>query len=111
MSGFSAWVEHQLELRSFSDIQEAARALKIRPSELSRWLSAKRPPTQDTMRTACQVFGAPITEVLVAAGYLTPEEARPGTTPPSVLNSIATQALVDELARRGIDQHSGIDQH
>ncbi|ANQ72360.1 helix-turn-helix transcriptional regulator [Rhodococcus qingshengii] len=106
MSGFSAWVENQLELRSFGDIQEAARALKIRPSELSRWLSAKRPPTQDTMRTACQVFDAPIMEVLVAAGYLTSEEAEPGMTPPSIVATISTQSLVDELTRRGIDRQS-----
>lgn len=97
MSGFSRWVERQLELRPDQDISDAARALQIRPSELKRWLGSKRPPTQETMRLASRVFNAPIREILIAAEYLTIEEASPDGLPTSELS---TQELLAELSRR-----------
>ncbi|WP_424808307.1 helix-turn-helix domain-containing protein [Rhodococcus sp. 27YEA15] len=99
MTGFSDWVKYQLTLRLYTDVPEAARALKLRPSELSRWISAKRPPTQDTIRAACRVFDAPVLEVLIAAGYLSAEEAGVREDLPAV-SSLSTQDLVDELCRR-----------
>lgn len=99
MSGFSEWVKHQLELRQETDVADAARALGIRPSELGRWLSAKRPPTQDTIRTACRVFDVHVQEILVAAGYMTPDESGLDDKPISP-SSLSTQDLLDELARR-----------
>ncbi|MDI9915068.1 helix-turn-helix transcriptional regulator [Rhodococcus sp. IEGM 1379] len=98
MSGFSEWVKNQLELRPYGDIQDAARALKIRPSELSRWLASKRPPTQDTMRVASRVFDVPILEILIAAEYLTVEEA--GLDPRS---STTATLSTPELSRPGAD--------
>ncbi|WP_254922977.1 helix-turn-helix domain-containing protein [Rhodococcus sp. OK302] len=104
MSGFSEWVKNQLELRQHGDIQDAARALKIRPSELGRWLASKRPPTQDTMRTASRIFDVPILEILIAAEYLTAEEARldlrtvPTSTPRA--KGLSTPKLRNELSRR-----------
>ncbi|WP_243618001.1 helix-turn-helix transcriptional regulator [Rhodococcus sp. ARC_M6] len=104
MSGFSEWVKSQLELRPYGDIQDAARALKIRPSELSRWLASKRPPTQDTMRTASRIFDVPILEILIAAEYLTAEEAGvdPRTDPTSTPHAqdFSSQKLTNELSRR-----------
>ena len=97
MSGFSRWVERQLELRPDQDISDAARALQIRPSELKRWLGSKRPPTQETMRLASRVLNAPIREILIAAEYLTIEEASPDGLPTSELS---TQELLAELSRR-----------
>lgn len=96
---FSEWVKHQLELRQETDVADAARALGIRPSELGRWLSAKRPPTQDTIRTACRVFDVHVQEILVAAGYMTPDESGLDDKPIS-LSSLSTRDLLDELARR-----------
>ncbi|WP_251011534.1 helix-turn-helix domain-containing protein [Rhodococcus erythropolis] len=101
MSGFSEWVKHQLELRQKIDVADAARALGIRPSELGRWLSAKRPPTQDTIRTACRVFDVHVQEILVAAGYMTPEESGLDDKPIS-LSALSTKELADELARRSV---------
>lgn len=105
MSGFSEWVTWQLELRPERDIQDAARALKIRPSELGRWISSKRPPTQDTMRTAARVFNVPIREILIAAEYMTVEES--GLTPDTrTLAEYTTDELNNELGRRlGISRH------
>ena len=104
MSGFSKWVKSQLELRQYGDIQDAARALKIRPSELSRWLASKRPPTQDTMRTASRIFDAPILEILIASEYLTAEEAelnlRTVPTSPLPAEDLSAQELTNELSRR-----------
>lgn len=97
MSGFSEWVKQQLELHSHHNVADAAHALKIRPSELGRWLGSKRPPTQDTMRTASRIFDVPIREILIAAEYMTMEEASSDGLPVSALS---TQELIAELSRR-----------
>lgn len=109
MSGFSEWVKQQLELRHEQDVADAARALGIRPSELGRWLSAKRPPTQDTIRTACRIFDVHVQEVLVAAGYMTPEESGLDGKPVS-LSELSTRDLLDELARRTTDLTTHTDE-
>lgn len=57
------------------------------------------PPTQDTIRTACRVFDVHVQEILVAAGYMTPDESGLDDKPIS-LSSLSTQDLLDELARR-----------
>lgn len=101
MSGFSQWVKRQLELRPHQSVPDAARALKIRPSELHRWLGSKRPPTQATMRTVSRVFDVPIREVLIAADYMTAEES---LSPAGLATAtISTQELLTELSRRGCD--------
>ncbi|TYQ07689.1 UNVERIFIED_ORG: hypothetical protein FNL38_10154 [Nocardia globerula] len=49
------------------------------------------------MRLASRVFDAPIREILIAAEYLTVEEASPDGLPTSELS---TQELLAELSRR-----------
>lgn len=53
------------------------------------------------VRKTAELFEVPILEAMVAAGYLTPEEAQTPPAPPlASLSEVGTVALVDELRER-----------
>ncbi len=79
---FAGWVREQLDAGPYRDDTDAARKLGVPPSTVTRWLGI-RYPTRATTRQVATLFDVPIHEVLVAGGYMTPDEAtgiarRPG---------------------------------
>jgi len=71
---FGGWVREQLDAGPYSDDTDAARKLGVPPSTVVRWLGI-RYPTRATIRQVATLFDVPIHEVLVAGGYMTPDEA------------------------------------
>lgn len=81
---FVGWVREQLDAGPYSDDTDAARKLGVPPSTVTRWLYV-RYPTRATTRQVATLFDVPIHEVLVAGGYMTPDEATIVTVEPSDL--------------------------
>lgn len=96
---FARWIRERLDTGPYSDDIDAARKLGVPPSTVVRWLGAIRYPTRATTREVATLFDVPIHEVLVAAGYMTPDEAARGGTR-SGLDDFNTEELQDELIRR-----------
>lgn len=71
---FAGWVREQLDAGPYSDDTDAARKLGVPSSTVVRWLGM-RYPTRATTRQVATLFEVPIHEVLVAGGYMTPDEA------------------------------------
>lgn len=71
---FAGWVRARLDAGPYSDDIDAARKLGVPPSTVLRWLGVRH-PTRATTREVATRFGVPIQEVLVAGGYMTPDEA------------------------------------
>ena len=92
---FAGWIRKRLDAGSYSDDADAARALGVAPSTVTRWLSV-RYPTRATIREVATRFEVPVHEVLVAGGYMTPHEA----AATYALYGFSTDELRKELARR-----------
>lgn len=95
---FAGWVRSRIDSGPYRDVSDAARQLGIPPSTLYRWLGAVRFPTRATIREAATILDAPIHEVLVAAGYMQPEECY--STMHGVVEALSSDELRAELMRR-----------
>lgn len=98
---FAGWVREQLDTGPYSDYADAARKLGVPPSTVARWLGVRR-PTRATIREAATLFDVPIQDVLVAGGYMRPDEAASGA---GTLGDISTGELQAELTRRALLDH------
>ncbi|WP_185993463.1 helix-turn-helix transcriptional regulator [Rhodococcus sp. KBS0724] len=68
-SGFSMWVREQIDVRGYASNEEAARALRVYPSEVRQWTSMVRAPSSpEVLRRVAKLFDVPIHEVLIASG-------------------------------------------
>lgn len=64
-------------------VSELARRLEMSDVTVGRWARGERVPEIDFCRALAKVWGRPTLEVLVAAGYLEPEEANLPAHPPA----------------------------
>lgn len=75
-----------------------AAKLGVSGPTVSRW--KKFGPRPENVSTFARVYGRPVLEAFVAAGYLTPEEAGETPTAAPSLASLTDDELVRELTRR-----------
>lgn len=64
---FAAWLQAQLELRGLVGVIDAARALDLEQSTLSRWLGGSRVPQRRGVIALARGLGLPAEEVQAAA--------------------------------------------
>lgn len=75
-----------------------AAKLGVSGPTVSRW--RKFGPRPENVSTFARVYGRPVLEAFIAAGYITAEEANETPTAAPNLNSLSNDELVQELARR-----------
>lgn len=101
VSETSDWWDY-LERVSGSESQAAiARRLDVDKTTVWRWKANGAIPDTDTVIRVARTYGRPVAEALVAAGSITPDEARVTqvevkTTPAE----LSTDELLDEVRRR-----------
>ena len=77
-----------------------AARIGITPPSVGRWYSQGSLPDPATAATFARVYGRPVLEAFVAAGFLTPEEARETPSAPPTLASLNDDELLAEVRRR-----------
>jgi transcriptional regulator with XRE-family HTH domain len=75
-------------------------AAGVTPPQVSRWKSQKNRPDADRMTRFARHYGRPPVEALVAAGYLTADEAAEVITITTAADALSDEELVDEIADR-----------
>lgn len=96
---WAAWVNQQLTRKGWRPA-DAARAFGVDDSMISKWRRGKQDPDPKSLRRIAEALDEPILTVLVAAGYLTAEEA--GQVPPAEVNpaDLNTMDLLEEIRTR-----------
>lgn len=105
----STWWEYISALITIHNTSayEFAKSIDVSPNTLSAWKTGRTSgkPTPGTVRSVADVYGRPIKEVFIAAGYASPEEM--DYDPNAELFSATLSAsrlrnkdLLEELARR-----------
>lgn len=97
--GLGRWLDEQLAAREWG-VSDLANHSGLNRSGIQRWKAGTHRPDIDNARILADAFGRPLLELLVAADYLTPEEARQrvaARVDPSVLTN---RQLLSEIERR-----------
>lgn len=75
----------------------------VAQTNVGRWLRGERgQPQADTVVRFCRAFKVPPLEGLMAAGFITAEEAHAATRVRVPLAEYSTEELLDEIRRRTI---------
>lgn len=99
MESFPDYLQTQLDRHSWTRA-DLARASGIDASLIGRWIRGEVVPGVPAARAIADAVGRPMLEVLVAAGLLTPEEAKQRTTAPPSPAELTDEQLIGEVARR-----------
>lgn len=93
----NTWMEWLREAAGWVSDREIARRVGVSPSSVGRW--ADTPPKVENVVTIARTFGAPVSEALVAAGYVSRDELH---TPQAIRNlgAFTSRELLAELNRR-----------
>lgn len=104
----SNWSEYVSTVTHGVGIDAAGARVGISGSTISRWRSGKAAPRNPAEAAALAVaFGADVLDAFVAAGFLSPEEARRPAT--MDLKAVPARALADEVKRRLVgDDYPGV---
>jgi len=96
---WAGWVNQQLTRKGWRPA-DAARAFGVDDSMVSKWRRGLAGPDPKSLRRIAESLDLPILTVLVAAGYLTAEEA--GQVPPAETNpsEVPTMELIEEIRTR-----------
>lgn len=103
MTDFASWVAQQLADKGYKTDAEAARHIGVPQSTIGRWKTGKKQPLAETMRKISESLGIPMQQVLVAAGYLKPEET--GVVEVVSTERLTNEQLVAELSARLTDDN------
>ena len=77
-----------------------AEAAKVSEPQVSRWKSGKNRPDADALVRFARHYERPPTEALVAAGYLSPDEADEVIEVAMSTGDLAVDDLIEEMRRR-----------
>ncbi|MBF6326462.1 hypothetical protein IU451_28600 [Nocardia cyriacigeorgica] len=105
----STWWEYVNALMTINNVNayNFAKSIDASPNTLSAWKNGRNTgkPAPNIVRSVADVYGRPIKEVFVAAGYARPEEMDydPNSdmiSAPLSASRLKNKDLLDELARR-----------
>lgn len=97
--GWAAWIDQQLTHKGWRQ-SDAARAFNVDDSMVSKWRRGKQDPDPKSLRRIAEALEVPILTVLVAAGYLSAEEAGAAPAAEVSTDNLSTLELVEELRTR-----------
>ena len=95
MHPFTAWLTDRFAERGVTTASQMARAMGVSTSTLTR---PPKVPGLETIRAASDALGIPMRDVLVAAGYMSEDEAMPPAV--AALRELPSDYILDELRRR-----------
>ncbi|MHB1739690.1 MAG: helix-turn-helix domain-containing protein [Actinomycetes bacterium] len=72
---WSVWLSDRMAAVGFETSSDLARAARIPDSVISRWRSGSTQPSLAQLRRLQRALQAPLVELLVVSGHLTPDEA------------------------------------
>ncbi|KDE14918.1 helix-turn-helix domain-containing protein [Rhodococcus aetherivorans] len=98
MTRFSEWFDTLYRERGYETDAAAARAIGVQQSLIRRWREGSA-PSVDNLRKISYALAVPMQQVMIAAEYLTPDEAAVVTVP-APLESVPSAQLIGELVRR-----------
>ena len=92
-----------MEAAGYAKASELARATGIAEANISRWLRGETQPDLANLRRIAAVLKVPLLELIVAAGHLSPAEAKlrdvvPPTAP--VRHGLSTEGLDPEQEKQ-----------
>lgn len=109
MSVIETWPEYVRRVTRSMPQAKAAELTGIAQTNIGRWLRGEtESPLANTVVAFARRLGESPLEALVAAGYITPDEAGAGVVERQGLRSYSTRQLLDELDRRVIDGDDGL---
>ena len=97
-----AYVQKRAKGESNSRI---AQAVGVTPSSVSRWGGGSMPDPAQAAAFA-RAYGRPVLEAFVAAGFLTPQEARERPSTPPSIDDLTDEELLDEIRKRMLQGRS-----
>ena len=104
---WAEWVRRVIGARAQAAV---ATQTGVAQTNIGRWLRGETDaPKAESVVAFARALGEEPLEALIAAGYLTPEEAGAQVCVKSGLGSFSTQHLLDELAGRVIRDGGGLD--
>ena len=92
---FTAWLTDRFAERGIDSPSRIARAMGVSTSTITR---PPKVPSLETIRAAADALHVPVRDVLVAAGYMTEDEALPPAV--TALRELPSDYLLEELRRR-----------
>lgn len=95
MHPFTAWLTDRFAERGIDSPSRIARAMGVSTSTITR---PPKVPSLETIRAAADALHVPVRDVLVAAGYMTEDEALPPAV--AALRELPSDYLLEELRRR-----------
>lgn len=95
MSSFTGWLTDRFAERGVVSPSHIARAMGVSTSTITR---PPKTPSLETIRAAADALHIPVRDVLVAAGYMTEDEAMPPVA--AALREIPSGYILEELRRR-----------
>lgn len=98
MTIFSEWFDALYRERGYETDAAVARALGVQQSVIKRWREGSA-PSVDNLRKISHALAVPMQQAMIAAEYLTPDEATVVTVPAD-LETVPNAALIGELTRR-----------
>ena len=107
MTGEGLWAEYVQRLTPGKTQAEIAALAGIAQTGVSRWLSGQSAPRVDSVIRLARNLGRSPIEALVAAGYLTAEEAGIRPDLHISIREFATDELLAEIRRRVSDRQRG----
>lgn len=95
-----SWPEYVRTVAAETQHAQIARDIGVTQPTVTRWFTQSARPDPKTAAAFAKAFSRPVLEAFIAAGFLSPEEAR--QQPPAMLdlNLLDDDALINELARR-----------
>ena len=98
--GWPAYLRRAMESAGYDKAADLARDSGVGEVQLSRWLRGANVPDVDNLRKLVRPLRIPMLELMVAAGHLSPAEARmrDRPTPPPPPSRDAFQDLLDDLS-------------
>lgn len=98
MTRFSEWFDTLARERGYENDASVARAVGVQQSVVKRWRQGSA-PSVDNLRKISHALAVPMQQAMLAADYLTPDEATVVTVP-APLETVPNAQLVAELTRR-----------
>lgn len=111
MSTFPAWMTRTYKALGIDSDAEFARLIDSPQSNVSRWRNKGVIPDMKKLREIADTLDLPIQEILVAAGWVRPDEVGIVPAKEVELADISNRELVGELWRRlGEDEDAGLEE-